>query len=73
MAVVINTTLEADTKEAQRQVGKLKKEVEKVGQAAKKSGEEISAAMQIGNEATRALDKISGGLASKLVKVAKAA
>lgn len=73
MAVVINTTLEADTKEAQRQVGKLKKEVEKVGQAAKKSGEEISAAMQIGNEATRALDKVSGGLASKLVKVAKAA
>jgi len=73
MAVVINTTLQADTKEAQRQVGKLKKEVEKVGQAAKKSGEEISAAMQIGNEATRALDKISGGLASKLVKVAKAA
>ena len=73
MAVVINTTLEADTKEAQRQVGKLKKEVEKVGQAAKKSGEDISAAMQIGNEATRSLDKISGGLATKLVKVAKAA
>jgi len=73
MAVVINTTLEADTKEAQRQVGKLKKEVEKVGKAAKKSGEDISAAMQIGNEATRSLDKISGGLATKLVKVAKAA
>jgi len=73
MAVVINTTLEADTKEAQRQVRKLKKEVEKVGQAAKKSGEDISAAMQIGNEATRSLDKISGGLATKLVKVAKAA
>ena len=73
MAVVINTTLKADTKEAVRQVEKLKNEVEKVGKAAKKSGEDISAAMQIGNEATRALDKISGGLASKLVKVAKAA
>lgn len=73
MAIVVNTTLKADTKEAIRQVEKLKKEVEKVGKAAKKSGDDISAAMQIGNEATRALDKISGGLASKLAKVAKAA
>ena len=73
MAVVVNTTLKADTKDAVKQVEILKKEVEKVGKAAKKSGEDISAAMQIGNEATRALDKVSGGLASKLVKVAKAA
>ena len=73
MAVVINTTLKADTKDAVKQVEILKKEVEKVGKAAKKSGEDISAAMQIGNEATRSLDKVSGGLASKLVKVAKAA
>ena len=73
MAVVVNTTLKADTKDAVKQVEILKKEVEKVGKAAKKSGEDISAAMQIGNEATRALDKSTGGLASKLVKVAKAA
>ena len=73
MAVVINTTLKADTKEAVRQVKILKKEVEKVGKAAEKSGENISAAMQIGNEATRGLDKSTGGLASKLFKVAKAA
>ena len=73
MAIVVNTTLKADTKDAVKQVGILKKEVEKVGKAAKKSGEDISAAMQIGNEATRGLDKTTGGLASKLVKVAKAA
>ena len=73
MAIVVNTTLKADTKDAVKQVGILKKEVEKVGKAAKKSGEDISAAMQIGNEATRGLDKATGGLASKLVKVAKAA
>jgi len=73
MAVVVNTTLKADTKDAVKQVEVLKKEVEKVGKAAKKSGEDISAAMQIGNEATRGLDKATGGLASKLIKVAKAA
>ena len=73
MAIVVNTTLKADTKDAVKQVEILKKEVEKVGKAAKKSGEDISAAMQIGNEATRGLDKATGGLASKLVKVAKAA
>ena len=73
MAIVVNTTLKADTKDAVKQVEVLKKEVEKVGKAAKKSGEDISAAMQIGNEATRGLDKATGGLASKLVKVAKAA
>ncbi len=73
MAVVVNTTLKADTKDAVKQVEILKKQVEKVGKAAKKSGEDISAAMQIGNEATRGLDKATGGLASKLVKVAKAA
>ena len=73
MAVVVNTTLKADTKEAVKQVKILKKEVEKVGKAAEKSGEDISAAMQIGNEATRGLDRSTGGLASKLFKVAKAA
>ena len=73
MAIVVNTTLKADTKDAVKQVEILKKQVEKVGKAAKKSGEDISAAMQIGNEATRGLDKATGGLASKLVKVAKAA
>jgi hypothetical protein len=73
MAIVVNTTLKADTKDAVKQVEVLKKEVEKVGKAAKKSGEDISAAMQIGNEATRGLDKATGGLASKLLKVGKAA
>ena len=73
MAIVVNTTLKADTKDAVKQVEVLKKEVEKVGKAAKKSGEDISAAMQIGNEATRGLDKMTGGLASKLLKVGKAA
>ena len=73
MAIIVNTTLKADTKDAVKQVEILKKEVEKVGKAAKKSGEDISAAMQIGNEATRGLDKATGGLASKLLKVGKAA
>ena len=73
MAEVIQVQLETDTKEAVRQVSKLKKEVQKVGQAAKKSGEEISAAMQVGNALTRSLDTKTAGLASKLLKVGKAA
>ena len=73
MAVVVNTTLKADTSKAVEEIEKVNKELKETQKQAKKSGEDISAAMQIGNEATRGLDKATGGLASKLLKVGKAA
>ena len=73
MAVVINTTLEADTTNAVREVEKLNKEVEKVQKNAKKAGEELTEGMVVGNAVVKQVDKVTGGLASALVKVAKAA
>ena len=73
MAVVINTTLEADTTNAVKEVEKLNKEVEKVQKNAKKAGEELTEGMVVGNAVVKQVDKVTGGLASALVKVAKAA
>lgn len=73
MAVVINTTLEADTTNAVREVEKLNQEVEKVQKNAKKAGEELTEGMVVGNAVVKQVDKVTGGLASALVKVAKAA
>ncbi len=69
----INLQLEANTKEAEKNVERLNKKVKDTGKTARKTGKEISAAMQIGNEAARGLDRYTGGLASKLIKVGKAA
>ena len=73
MAVVVNTTLEADTTNAVKEVEKLNKEVEKVQKNAKKAGEELTEGMVVGNAVVKQVDKVTGGLASALVKVAKAA
>jgi len=69
----INLELQANTKEAEKNVDALNKKVKDTGKTARKTGKEISAAMQIGNEAARGLDRYTGGLASKLLKVGKAA
>ena len=69
----INLELQANTKEAEKNIERLNKKVKDTGKTARKTGKEISAAMQIGNEAARGLDRYTGGLASKLVKVGKAA
>ena len=69
----INLQLEANTKEAQKNVDDLNKKVKDTGRSARKASKDLSAGMQIGNEAVRALDRYTGGLASKLVAVGKAA
>ena len=69
----INLQLEANTKEAQKNVDDLNKKVKDTGRSARKAGKDLSAGMQIGNEAVRGLDRYTGGLASKLVAVGKAA
>ena len=73
MAIVVNTTLKADTTNAVKEVEKLNKEVEKVQKNAKKAGEELTEGMVVGNAVVKQVDKVTGGLASALVKVAKAA
>ena len=65
--------LAANTKEAEKNVDALNKKVKDTGKTAKKSGKELSAGMQLGNEAVRGLDRYTGGLASKFVAVGKAA
>ena len=69
----INLELQANTKEAQKNVDDLNKKVKDTGRSARKASKDLSAGMQIGNEAVRALDRYTGGLASKLVAVGKAA
>jgi len=65
--------LAANTKEAEKRVKKLTEEVKDLGKEAEKTGKKLDAGLQLGNEAVRALDRYTGGLASKLVKVGKAA
>ena len=65
--------LAANTKEAEKNVEKLNDKIKDTGRSAKKAGKDLSAGMQIGNEVVRKLDRLTGGLASKLVAVGKAA
>jgi len=65
--------LSANTKEAEKNVDALNKKVKDTGKTARKSGKELSAGMQLGNEAVRGLDRYTGGLASKFLAVGKAA
>lgn len=69
----INLQLQANTKEAQKNIDALNKKVKDTGKNAKKSGKELSAGMQLGNAAVQGLDRYTGGLASKFVAVGKAA
>ena len=73
MAVVVNTTLKADTSKAVEEIKKVNEELKETKKQAKKTGEEISEGMVIGNAAVKQIDKVTGGLASALVKVGKAA
>jgi hypothetical protein len=65
--------LSAETKEAEKKIDQLNKKIKDTGKTAKKTGKEISAGMQLGEAAARGLDRYTGGLASKLVAVGKAA
>ena len=69
----INLELQANTKEAQKNVDDLNKKVKDTGRSARKAGKDLSAGMTAGKEAVRALDRFTGGLASKLLAVGKAA
>jgi len=73
MAINIVANLEANTKEAVRQVDKVNEKVKEVSRNAKKAGDDLTESMVIGNAAVKQVDKVTGGLASSLVKVAKAA
>ena len=73
MAVVVNTTLKADTSKAVEEIEKVNDELKETQKNAKKAGKEISEGMVIGNAVVKQLDKVTGGLASALLKVAKAA
>ena len=65
--------LAANTKEAEKRVKQLTNDVKDLGKEAEKTGKKLDSGLQLGNEAVRALDRYTGGLASKLVKVGKAA
>jgi hypothetical protein len=69
----VGVKLKADTKEAEKNVERLNKKVKDTGKRARTSGKDLSAGMQLGNEGVRQLDRYTGGLASKLVAVGKAA
>ena len=73
MAINIVANLEANTKEAVRQVDKVNEKVKEVSKNAKKAGDDLTEGMVIGNAAVKQVDKVTSGLASSLVKVAKAA
>ena len=73
MSIIVGAELKADTKNAVRDVKKVNEEVKKVSKNAKKAGEDLTEGMVVGNAAVKQLDKVTGGLASALVKVAKAA
>jgi len=73
MAKVVEVQLVAKTDEAVAGVNKVDQAVKKTAKTAKKASKELSGMQQIGNEAVKGLDKLTGGLASKLVAVGKAA
>ena len=73
MAIVVNTTLKADTSKAVEEIEKVNDKLKETQKEAKKTGEEITEGMVVGNAVVKQLDKVTGGLASALVKVAKAA
>jgi len=61
------------TDKAVKNVNKLNNEIKKTEKTTKKAKEEMSGMQQIGGAALGALDRMTGGLASKFVGVAKAA
>ena len=73
MAEIVEFELVAKTSGAVDSVNKVDNAVKKTAKTAKKASKELSGMQQVGNEAVKGLDKLTGGLASKLVAVGKAA
>jgi hypothetical protein len=73
MAEKVEFELVAKTSGAVDAVNKVDEAVKKTSKATKKASKELSGMQQVGNEAVKGLDKLTGGLASKLVAVGKAA
>ena len=73
MAEIVEFELVAKTSGAVDAVNKVDEAVKKTTKATKKASKELSGMQQVGNEAVKGLDKITGGLASKFAAVGKAA
>ena len=69
----VTIELEANSKEAEKQINKVNESLKKVSSSAKNVSKELSGTEQVGNEGIKALDKNTGGLATKFVAVGKAA
>ena len=73
MAKVVEVQLIAKTDDAVAGVNKVEKAVEKTAKTTKKASKELSGMQQVGGAVLGKLDQMTGGLASKLVAVGKAA
>ena len=73
MAEIVTVKLVAETGDAVKNVEKVEKSVQKTGIASKKASKELSGMQQVGGAVLGKLDQMTGGLASKLVAVGKAA
>ena len=73
MAEIVEFELVAKTSGAVDAVNKVDEAVKKTTKATKKASKELSGMQQVGNEAVKGLDKLTGGLASKFASVGKAA
>ena len=73
MAKVVEVQLIAKTDDAVASVNKVDQAVNKTGRSAKKTNKELSAFSESGKQLVSALDRQTGGLASKFVAVGKAA
>ena len=73
MAEIVEFELVAKTSGAVDSVNKVDEAVQKTGKSAKKTSKELSAFSEGGKQLVSALDRSTGGLASKFVAVGKAA
>jgi len=73
MAKVVEVQLIAKTDDAVAGVKKVEKAVEKTAKTTKKASKDLSGMQQVGGAVLGKLDQMTGGLASKLVAVGKAA
>ena len=73
MAEIVEFELVAKTSGAVDSVNKVDKAVQKTGKSVKKTSKELSAFAEGGKQIVSALDRMTGGLASKFVAVGKAA
>ena len=73
MAEIVEFELVAKTSGAVDSVNKVDEAVKKTGKSAKKTSKELSAFAEGGKQIVSALDRMTGGLASKFVAVGKAA